>query len=385
MSVSVRVPVNPDIIRWAAHQARDPEALLEKNPQISQWIEGTTQPTWKQLQDFARKVGTPFGYFFLEELPDRTLPIADFREGFGPTPHENSPELWATLNICVRRQDWYKDHAEDLGLEPISVIGIAANWDALTTAAHMRRTLSFEVQQRIGDTSAQRSALITKFEELGGLTVFNSMVNDNVHRKLDPQEFRGFSLVDPIAPLIFVNTAQTMNGQLFTFAHELAYVWRGQGGLGNAQARSASTNVVEKWCNDVASEFLVPAADLALRVAEYGDLPLSEQLERLANIYRCGTLVVLNGLHRIGRLNTSEFQQAYERELKRLKALIEAQSKKGGQLDFSRRFRIGESFSHAVIGEVAAWRLAPTRALELTGIKSMSAFDSYAAYMEGRG
>lgn len=57
------------------------------------------------------------------------------------------------------------------------------------------------------------------FEDLGGLTVATSMVENNTHRLLDPEEFRGFTLVDGLAPLVFVNTRQTLNGQLFTLAH----------------------------------------------------------------------------------------------------------------------------------------------------------------------
>lgn len=59
-------------------------------------------------------------------------------------------------------------------------------------------------------------------------TVATSIVDNNTHRLLDPDEFRGFALVDDIAPLVFVNTQQTLIGQIFTLAHEYAQVWRGE-------------------------------------------------------------------------------------------------------------------------------------------------------------
>ena len=50
------------------------------------------------------------------------------------------------------------------------------------------------------------------------------MVDNNTRRPLDENEFRGFTLVDDIAPLVFVNSHQTLNGQIFTLAHEFAHV-----------------------------------------------------------------------------------------------------------------------------------------------------------------
>lgn len=388
----VRVPANPEVIRWAVERSVFADSLLENDPKVRSWVEGQQSPTWKQLRDFAEKVGTPVGFLLLDSIPRRTLPVADFREGFLTDSHENSAELHAVLNVCQRRQDWFVELVKQEGREPLSIVGSANGWSVSKAAKAIRQAMEFEVASRRGSVADQRRKLISRFEELGGLTVVNSMVNDNCHRPLDPDEFRGFSLVNEFAPLIFVNSAQTLNGQLFTFAHELAHVWHGAGGIDNATVASQSKDPIERWCNEVAGEFLVPRDDLLQRlkgkkVPSPGKDEFTEFLEVLARVYKCGTLVVLHALKRTDYIGQTAFSAIYEAERKRLMEFAQTHKSVsgGGNINFSRRYRIGEAFSHAVVKELAAGRIQPTQVLSLTGIRSMKSFDSYAEFLAEQG
>lgn len=215
----VRVPVSPDVMGWALDRARDPDAITDAMPKVLEWMAGESQPTVKQLASFAARTGTPFGYLLLQRPPDLELPVPDFREGFGGTRlGDPSPDLLAVVHQSIRRQDWYRDYAIDNDLPEVDAVGSAERATPADAAADMRHMLGFEVGQRRGSWNDQRKYLLRAFEELGGLTVATSMVENNTHRPLDADEFRGFSLVDRLAPLVFVNTKQTLNGQIFTLA-----------------------------------------------------------------------------------------------------------------------------------------------------------------------
>jgi len=375
--MTVRVDVAPSVLSWALDVTGADEEGLHRRFEVDKWLSAEARPTLKQLQDFAKAAGVPFGYLLLAQPPAWALPVPDFREGFhgAPTPSAN---LIAVIGQSQRRQEWYRDYAVALGAEPLEFVGSAADLTPIEAAARMRSALRFEVSDRHGTWADTRKTLLRSFEALGGLTVATSMVENNTRRPLDENEFRGFALVDEIAPLVFVNTHQTLNGQVFTLAHEFAHVWRGASGIGNEDPRSDGQSEIERWCSAVASETLVPRDDLASRHARVASEPLTRALDTLAHDFRCGTLVVLQALHRTGVRRIDNYTAAYDAEVIRLRTLSEAGDSGGGDHYNNQPFRVGERLSRALIADALEGRTPISEAMRLMSMKSASTFDEYA-------
>ena len=100
-----RVEVKKELIRWARERSGLTESdLTERFPKFEQWERGEAFPTLKQLEAYAKKTLTPFGYFFLPEPPEEKLPIPDFRTVRDRGVRRPSPNLLETIYAMQRRQ-----------------------------------------------------------------------------------------------------------------------------------------------------------------------------------------------------------------------------------------------------------------------------------------
>jgi Zn-dependent peptidase ImmA (M78 family) len=219
----------------------------------------------KQLEAFARAVHVPFGYLLLPEPPDEQLPIPDFRRRHGDVAPRPSADLLDAIFLCEQRQEWYREFAARTEIEPLSYVGSLSLTDTTEEAARRMRGLLGLTLERRAKYSNWTDALRGMIEEAeaeaaGVLVMVSGVVGSNTHRKLDPDEFGGFTLLDETAPVVFVNGTDTKAAQIFTLAHELAHVWLGQPGVTNAPLSRRPDDRVERWCNAVAAELLVPMA-----------------------------------------------------------------------------------------------------------------------------
>ncbi len=372
------INVNPELIRWAIERSgRSLEALARYFPRIGQWESGDAQPTLKQLETLAKKTWTPLGYFFLSEPPEEKLPVPDFRTARDQPIRRASPNLIDTLHTMQRRQAWMRDYLIEMGHERQSYIGAAKLADNIESVArNVRRTLGMGDgwAGRIGTWTEALSVLREAAEAAGILVVINGVVGNDTHRKLDPSEFRGFVLSDEYAPLVFINGADARSAQMFTLAHELAHLWIGEGGIFDLPDLHAEGDRREVFCNRVAAEFLVPAAELRELWVRAKAQP--EPFQALAREFKVSPIVAARralDLDLIGRDAFFDFYRAYQADERRQAA----KAKGGGDFYNNQNVRLGKRFARAVMSAAKEGRLLFREAYSLTGLHGVT-FDKYA-------
>ena len=368
------------MITWARERAGlEPEDLAARFPKAPEWEAGSLSPTLKQLEKLARATHTSIGFLFLDEPPEESIPIPDFRTMVDSGVTRPSPDLLDTIFQCQQRQEWYRSFAEADRADAVAVVGSLSTQMSPTEAASvMRRQLGFDFDQR-GSTFGDAFRLLAEeAAEHGVLVMVNGIVGSNTHRKLDPREFRGFALIEPLAPLVFVNGADTKAAQIFTLAHELAHVWLGETALSDADLGTRPTQDTESWCNQVAAEFLVPLD--AVQDAYRPDADLTEELDRLAKLFKVSTLVVLRRLFDAGIMSWASYRTAYGAELDRVLGFLEARAEgtSGGSFYNTQPVRVSKRFARALITSTLEGRTLYTEAFEMLGFRKQSTFNELA-------
>jgi Zn-dependent peptidase ImmA (M78 family) len=362
------------MLLWARERARmSIDGLVKRFPKIELWERGEAQPTLKQLERFAKATFVPIGYLFLPQPPIEEIPIPDFRTVGSQAPDRPSPNLLETVYLCQQRQSWYREYARNHRTESlpfVASVGLDTRIDLV--AERMRQALRFDLDAR-RDCSTWTDALrdfITQADEIGVMVMCSGVVRNNNRRRLDPQEFRGFAIADNLAPLVFINGADTKAAQMFTLAHELAHLWLGQTGLSNSDVAIMPEHNIERWCNEVAAELLVPL--IVLRNEYRPDIPLIDEMNRLARQFKVSTLVILRRILDANYINRIEFQRVYEEELRRLTSLKKGS---GGDFYLTQYARVSKRFARALVESTLEGQTLYRDAFRMLGFSKVSTFN----------
>ena len=375
----VRVAIKPGLLEWAMKRSGRPMTEIEhKFPKVRQWLAESCQPSFRQLEEFAAFTYTPFGYFFLQAPPQETLPIPLYRTlDSRQEPNEASVNLLDTIQTMQARQSWLRDYLIEREADPLHFVQSANLHDNIAEVAqHIRNTLKIPADwaSRHPNWTEALNFLRETIEDAGILVVVNGIVGNNTHRKLDPQEFRGFVLVDEYCPLLFVNGADGKAAQMFTLAHELAHVFFGYSAAFDLRGSLPSADLIEIKCDQVAAEFLVPAHEF--KVAWDHAEKSAGIFQHMARKFKVSEIVIARRALDLAFLDKPAFFNFYERYQAEERKNKAAQSG-GGNFFANQKFRIGKRFAESVILATKEGSLLYSEAYQLTGLRGKT-FDEFA-------
>ena len=377
----LRITLSPAVLRWARERAGlDVDRAAGKvgvNPdRVLEW-ERSGAITMSQADRLAHHTCTPVGFLYLPEPPEDNLPIPDFRTRGGVPLRRPSPNLIETVYSMQRRQAWMREELIEDDVEPLGFAGAWSTRDAPGRVAGAMRE-AFDLAP--GWAAREQSwadalrRLRNRVEEAGVLVVFNGVVGNNTRRKLDPDEFQGFALVDDYAPLVFINGADFRAAQMFTLAHELVHLFIGEPGVSRSDALQSTMHDTECFCNQAAAEFLISTEELRAHWTE-GDTP-GDSFQTIARRFKVSVLVAARRAleaHLVDQEEFRQFYEAYQRDQHRRRR----ETLGGGDFWSTQNGRIGRRFGAAVVRAVKEGRLLYREAYRLTGLNG-DTFDAFA-------
>lgn len=359
--------INPTILTWSRERAGlTAEDLAKKLPtkpdRVLEWEAGESRPTFKQAQHWASIAHVPFGFLFLKEPPVEHLPLPDLRTLGGVAPGQPSLNLLDTVKDALRKRDWYLEYLHDQGGEPLPFVGrYTAHAPIKEVVADIRTTLGvYPVAARLNYDAYLRT-LVEAAEAVGVLVMRSGIALGNTRRKLDVAEFRGFAISNPLAPVVFINSADADTARLFTLIHELAHLWIGSSGV--SDGGSPQGRVEEVFCNAVAGEFLAPEEDF--RAMWNAELDWAGNLAPLASRYHVSTLVISRRARDLGYISSAQYGAYYRQVLRDFQAKVGS----GGSYYRTAKAKNSAAFSKAVIAEAMSGRLLMREAGRLLGMQ----------------
>lgn len=375
--MSARVAVSQSVLSWALQRSgRTFEKALTKFPKLGDWMDGSGQPTLHDLEKFAAYTHTSLGALIMPEPPDEALPIADMRTRESAAIARPSGNLLDTIDRYQQFQDWYHDYALEQGAEKLPFLGSASTQDnPHMIARRVRELLRLDRVNATSPDQWQRD-IVKALEDVGALVMMSGIVGNNTYRPLSTDEFRGFSLYDDLAPLIFVNVAdEPYSAQNFTLLHEFAHLLLGHSALSGGDRLLGGAGE-EAWCNRVAACVLLP--DEALTA--FDDATTVLDYRALARRFGVSAEVALHRLYGARRID----EERYGALLEAVRADYggEKRRTRGGNYYNTLIARLGRPLATAIVTSTLEGRTGFTESFRMIGTHKREVFDVLAKHLQ---
>lgn len=371
--------INQSILEQAAATVGPDIAL--KFPYLSEWINGDRKPTVNQLAEFSKSVHIPFGFFFLKQLPEQKNTIPLFRSNSKKPHFDYSVELRETIIALKKRQDWLVEYLRSEEHPKLPFVGkFDIGDDPLVIAENIRKVLDLspDWSRELRNKEYALKYLTEKAED-AGIYVSLSGVLGNSPKNLDPDEFKGFVLSDPMAPYIFINGKDYPASRLFTFMHELTHIWLNESVVLDIEQFQPANTAIEKLCDAVAAELLVPEKELR---KAWDNLKNDRQhLLALERNFKVSKIVLARRLMDLGIYTKAQFFSFYKQYTSQFDSKKEHTENGGGSFYANQSFRVGRKFFNTVDAAAQSGRLLYTDAYKLTSLYG-DTYHKFKSYLE---
>jgi len=311
--------INPKILKWAREQCgfTHQEAVGSYlNPKkLEEAEKGRVFLTFNQLLTIANKYERNPAFFYLDHIPQEDL-IDDFRTP-GSMKVKYSPELRKTIiNIKEKHKlaVEFKNYDKDYDYSYINSINLNHNIvDVSKKISNLLNINPLEIKSWNNKYSALKG-WVRAFESIG-ILIFQLT-------GISIEEMRAFSISETPFPVISLNRSDSPLGRIFSLIHELCHLMLEKGGICTYNHDDEAHFNIEKFCNAVAGEVLVPTSSLLNQkiIINHGFSKIwsEAELKSLGKIYWASNEVILRRLLTSNLTSKNFYQEMREKWKKRV-------------------------------------------------------------------
>lgn len=386
------VSFNPEIFRWARESAglapEEAARAIGIIPASLAAIEvGGKVPSRTNLTNMAKVYHRPLLTFYLPSPPQKGDRGEDFRTVVAERTIEAEAQVDALLRDFRARQSLVRSILEDEeGTHPIPFVGSASLGNSIANlSALIERQLGLNrTQYRAQPTAEAAFSLLRDKAQQAGVFVLLAGNLGSHHSSIPVSAFRGFAIADKIAPFIVINDGDAKAAWSFTLLHELAHLWLGATGVSGGGMQEQR---IERFCNDVAAEFLLPPVDVqSINVAGLDKDDLIAEISACATRWRISRQMVAYGLFKANRISLatwkgleSAIRDLWTSERKRAKELARGKDS-GPSYYVIKRHRLGNAILEFAHRAMDAGTLSPVKAAKVLGVKPRGVYPLLAVH-----
>lgn len=232
---------------------------------------GRSTPPPSILEKMTKVYRVPLVALYLSNPPQPGDHGKDFRVMRGvTTTRQQAAALKKLLQNIFARQDYLRYVLEDSRSRlPVEFIGSTTKDDDVHEVVQsMSRLVNADAKGDLWDVVKSPAKLFTTLRERierVGVFVMSVSASDVLGEVLDERIFRGLAIADNVAPMIVINGRDSTEAQSFTLMHEFTHLLLNETGVSNHPSivkPRESSEEIERFCNDVAAEYLIPSAAL---------------------------------------------------------------------------------------------------------------------------
>lgn len=254
------VPVNSAVVRWAVEESGIAPASLADKIDVElelllAWLDGTVQPSQGQFTRLVKALRRPSALFLSERVPESSALPESLRSAPGKHGRDLVEEerRWVRRSLRLQKLLSYLGRQRDISVD---LPRLSKKVPPDLAAQRVRRWLGVSIGEQVDQDPGYAAWQFWRGRlELKGFLVFVL--------QLGPENIRGFSSWDDVAPVVAVNSAYNPQARIFTAFHELGHLtlrsraacadlsWR------PSQLKGASLTE-ERWCEEFAATALLP-------------------------------------------------------------------------------------------------------------------------------
>lgn len=343
---------------------------------IQGWERGEPQPSLAQARRLARLYRIPERWLFFDTPPDHydDLGIVDYRTPNPTSLRKPSLNLRSAIEHALAVQAWVVEHRTSSGEPPCPFVAAKSmRQSPKVVARHIVETFDLvSVRAASKDAADFFTRMRQRVEEQGVLVLKMGQVANKTRWSLDPDEFKGFTLIDEdrLAPLVFINSKDHPDACLFTLVHELAHVVTGGSGVSNEDIEDIGVERanIEIFCDEVAAQVLVPLEDFE-RVWKTHEGSTAEKLASMAASLKVTPLVFARRAAVASKISERSFHE-YARRWRQAPLRKPRKEGSGGPgADRTRPSWYGRGLAELLSAAACTGHAAAADALDLLGIK----------------